>query len=86
MVNVEFRIRSGKNAGFIKKYSALNHSCEYLKKQGAVFGIIFTVIYILTGIGVILGFINAVNQHRILNIEQLKKWREKNNSHRSIKI
>ena len=39
------------------------------------FGKIFTTIYILTGIGVILGFINVISQHRISNIERLQKKR-----------
>lgn len=42
------------------------------------FGKIFTIFYILTGIGIIFGFINAFYQHRSEKIKELKKRRTQN--------
>ncbi len=37
------------------------------------FGKIFSIVYILTGIGIIFGFINAFYQHRVSSIEKYRK-------------
>jgi len=37
------------------------------------FGKIFTILYILTGIGIIFGFIDAIYKHRMKKIEERRK-------------
>ncbi|MCG8696645.1 MAG: potassium channel family protein [Bacteroidales bacterium] len=43
------------------------------------FGKIFTAAYVLTGIGIIFGFINAFSQHRIENMERFENRRKNSN-------
>ena len=40
------------------------------------FGKIFTIFYILTGMGIIFGFINAFYQHRSSRMEEMKEKRK----------
>lgn len=42
------------------------------------FGKVFSIFYILTGIGIILGFINTIYQHRITKIEKTRQKRTGN--------
>jgi voltage-gated potassium channel len=39
------------------------------------FGKIFTIFYVLTGIGILFGFIDAFYRHRISKLEELKEKR-----------
>ncbi|MFB6317866.1 potassium channel family protein [Saccharicrinis sp. FJH54] len=43
------------------------------------FGKIFTMVYVLTGIGIIFGFINSFYQHRALKMKEVAEKRSKNN-------
>ncbi len=46
-------------------------------------GKIFTMAYIITGIGIIFGFIDAFYKHRMKQVEESKEKRIKNKSRRS---
>ncbi|MFB6340186.1 potassium channel family protein [Saccharicrinis sp. FJH2] len=43
------------------------------------FGKIFTMVYVLTGIGIIFGFINSFYQHRTNKMKEVAEKRSKNN-------
>ena len=44
-----------------------------------VFGKIFTMVYVLTGIGIIFGFINTFYNHRTNKMKEISEKRSKNN-------
>lgn len=42
------------------------------------FGKVFTIIYIITGIGIILGFVDAFSKHRVKLVEERRKKNRRN--------